>query len=356
MADFFDWLRSPPVLILAGFHAFIVLMLSLDLGLVRRKAQTVTMREAAAWSAVWISLALVFGLVGIRGHWDWWEPGQAELGPAKALEFVTGYLVEFSLSVDNLFIFLVIFRYFGVPEHLRHRVLFWGILGAVALRALFIVFGAALLHLFHWLIYVFGVFLLWTAFRLLGAADKEVDPGKNRVLRLARRIFPLVHDYDSPTFWVRRDGRWHATPLFLALLVVETSDVMFAIDSIPAIFGITTDVFIVYTSNIFAILGLRSLYFLLANFLGMFRYLNVGLAGVLGFVGLKMLLEPLLEPLLQAWGIGQTERILISLGVIGTILAIAVAASIVAGPKKESPDPFKVVDSARDASVAGPPT
>jgi tellurite resistance protein TerC len=333
MGDFWDWLRSPPVLILAGFHAFIIFMLALDLGVFRRKAQTVSTKEAAGWSIVWVCLAVTFAFVGVRNFWHWWDPQNPNEGPAKALEFVTGYLVEFSLSVDNLFVFLVIFRYFAVPDHLRHRVLFWGIVGAVLLRAGFILFGAALLHLFHGIIYVFAGILLWTAYRLARSTDAEIDPGKNPVLRLARRLLPVVNDYDSPTFWVRREGRWYATPLPLVLLVVETTDVVFAFDSIPAIFGITRDAFIVYTSNIFAILGLRSLYFLLAGFLGMFRYLKIGLSAVLGFVGLKMLTEEMLEPVLAGWGIGPTQKILFSLGVIVAILGVTIIVSILAGPK-----------------------
>jgi len=334
MGNFWNWLLSPPVLILAGFHAFIICMLVLDLGVLRRKAQTVSTKEAAWWSIVWVCLALTFAFVGVRNYWHLWDPQNPSVGPAKALEFVTGYLVEFSLSVDNLFVFLVIFRYFAVPDHLRHRVLFWGILGAVLLRAGFILGGAALVHRFQWMIYVFALILLWTAYRMARSPEEEIDPGKNPVLRLARRFLPVVHDYESPTFWVKREGRWHATPLPLVLLVVETTDVMFAFDSIPAIFGITRDAFIVYTSNIFAILGLRSLYFLLANFLGLFCYLKVGLSVVLGFVGLKMLTEELLGPMLARWGIGPREKILISLGVIVAILTVTVIASLLAGPKE----------------------
>ncbi len=333
MDHFAAWVRSPPVLILVSFHALIAFILALDLGLVRRRAKTVTMKEALAWSITWIGLALTFAFLGLRNYWHWWDPEHPEQGPAKALEFVTGYLVEFALSVDNLFVFLVIFRYFAVPEPLRNRVIFWGILGAVFLRAGFILGGAALLNTFHWAIYVFGAFLLYTAYNLIRSGEGEVDPGKNPVLRLARRFLPVVDDYESPTFWVRRQGRWYATPLPLVLLVVETTDVVFALDSIPAIFGITRDSFIVYTSNIFAILGLRSLYFLIANFLGMFSYLKVGLGAVLGFVGLKMLTEEPLEPILRNWGIGSREKIIISLGVIASILAVSVLASVVIRPK-----------------------
>jgi tellurite resistance protein TerC len=343
MGAFWDWVRSPPFLIVAGFHALIIVMLALDLGVFRRKAQAVSTKEAAGWSVVWVCLAMAFAFIGLRHFWHLWDPQNPNDGRAKSLEFLTGYLVEFSLSVDNLFVFLVIFRYFAVPDHLRHRVLFWGIVGAVLLRAGFILLGAAALHLFRGVIYAFAAFLLWTAYRLARSTEEVIDPGKNPVLRLAQRLLPLVHDYESPTFWVRREGRWYATPLPLVLLVIETTDVMFAFDSIPAIFGITRDPFIVYTSNIFAVLGLRSLYFLLANFLGMFRYLKAGLSAVLGFVGLKMLAEELLHNQLDAWGIGQTEKILFSLGVIIAILAISVIASILAGPKEPLEHPPEAV-------------
>jgi tellurite resistance protein TerC len=338
----------PNFWILVGFHVFILLMLALDLGLIHGKPHAVSMREAALWSAVWVSLALVFA-VGIWKFWYLWNPERPELGSVKAIEFVTGYLVEESLSVDNLFVFLVIFRYFAVPAHLQHRVLLWGILGAQLLRATLILVGAALLATFHWMIYVFGVLLLYTAYKLTRSIEEEIDPSRNPLLRLARRFLPIVDDYDSPRFWVRRQGRWYATPLPLVLLVVESTDVVFALDSIPAIFAITTDTFIVYTSNIFAILGLRSLYFLIAHFLGMFRYLNVGLALVLGFVGLKMLVQQPLEPYLEAYGIGQKELILLSLAVIALILTVTVIASVLVGPKKP-------VEHPPGAPTESPPT
>ena len=330
---------STPALIVVCFHAVILVILIVDLGVFSRKAHVVTVKEAALWSVFWVTLALLFAFAGIRHYWEWWDPEHPEAGPAKSIEFITGYLVEFSLSVDNLFVFLVIFRYFAVPESLRHRVLVFGIVGAVLLRAVFILFGAALLHWFDWILYVFAVILLWTAYQLARSVDEEIDPGKNPLLRLARKVLWVVDDYDSPTFWVRREGHWHATPLFLVLLVVETTDVMFAFDSIPAIFGITQDAFIVYTSNILAVMGLRSLYFLLANVLGRFRYLNLGLSAVLAFVGVKMLLEKWLEPTLEAWGIEKGQRILISLGVIVTILSVAVIASLWAGPEKPREHP-----------------
>lgn len=325
-----------PVLIVAGFHAAILMILAVDLGVFRRRGGAVSVKEAAVWSTIWIVLALLFAFIGIRNFWDLWDPEHADAGPAKSLEFITGYLVELSLSVDNLFVFLVIFRYFAVPEGLRHRVLVYGIAGAVLLRAGFILVGAALLLWFEWILYVFAVILLWTAYKLARSAEEKIEPGKNPVLRVARRLLPVVDDYESSAFWVRRAGRWHATLLALVLLVIETTDVMFAFDSIPAIFGITQDPFIVYTSNILAVMGLRSLYFLLANVLGLFRYLNIGLSAVLAFVGAKMLLEKPLEPVLDAWGIEKPHRILISLGVIAAILAVAVIASLLAGPKKPS--------------------
>jgi tellurite resistance protein TerC len=320
-------------------------MLALDLGFFQRDAHAVTMREAAAWSAVWIALALAFA-AGIWKFWDVWHPDNPHRGSEKALEFITGYLVEKALSVDNLFVFLVILRYFAVPAHLQHRVLYWGILGALIMRALLIVAGAALLSAFHWMIYLFGAFLLYTAYKMFRSVEKEIDPARNPLLRLGRRFLPVVSDYGSPRFWVRREGHWHLTPLPLVLLVVESTDVVFALDSIPAIFGITKDTFIVYTSNVFAILGLRALYFLLANFLGMFRYLNVGLALVLAFVGIKMLVEEPLAPYLESHGIGGNLVILLSFGVIVAILGLSVLVSIFVGPKEplNNPPDAAVVD------------
>jgi tellurite resistance protein TerC len=334
MPDSWSLTFTPQFWILVGFHVFVLLMIALDLGLVqRRAAHAVSMRQAAVWSAVWIGLALLFAL-GIWKGWHLWHPSEPDHGGQKAIEFLTGYIVEKSLSVDNLFVFLVIFRYFGVPPALQHRVLLWGVIGALILRACLILLGAALLALTHWMIYVFGAFLLYTSFRLARSVEHEIDPGRNPALRLARRLLPVVDHYDSSRFWVKRDGRWHATPLPLVLVVIEATDVVFAVDSIPAIFGVTRDLFIVYTSNIFAILGLRALYFLLAGFLGMLRYLSVGLAAVLAFVGLKMIVEEPLRPYLAAWGLGEGMRIVISLGVIAVILAVSIIASIVAAPKE----------------------
>lgn len=333
MADIGAWLQSGEFLVLVGFHVFILAMLALDLGWLQRTAHAISMKEATAWSILWVALAMLFAL-GIWQFWHVWNPQQADLGGQKAVEFVTGYLVEKSLSVDNLFVLLVIFRYFGVPASLQHRVLLWGILGAIVMRAALILIGAAVLGMFHWAIYLFGAFLLYTAFKMFHSVEENIDPSRNWLLRLARRFLPVIDSYESQRFWVKRGGHWYATPLPLVLLVVETTDVLFATDSIPAIFAITKDPFIIYTSNIFAILGLRALYFLLANFLGMFRYLKTGLALVLAFVGLKMIVEESCAGLLADWGIEKSTLLFSSLGVIAAILGVSVAASIWAGPRE----------------------
>src|SRR5260370_11766551 len=207
-----------PWLIIIGFHVFIIFMLALDLGVFQRKSHSISSKEAAVWTIVWVSLALAFAFIGIQHFWHLWDPDNPQDGPRKSLEFVTGYLVEFSLSVDNLFVFLVIFRFFGVPDHLRHRVLAWGIIGAVVLRATFIIAGAALLHAFSWLIYIFAAFLLYTAYKLFHPLEEEFDPSKNRILRLARRFLPRVHDFYSSSVWVRPDGKSYPSPLPLVLL------------------------------------------------------------------------------------------------------------------------------------------
>jgi tellurite resistance protein TerC len=330
------WLGSPEFLVLVGFHIFVVLMLALDLGVFHRQAHAVSMKEAGVWSAIWVALAFLFA-AAIWKFWPAWRPTEPDQGATRAVEFITGYLVEKSLSVDNLFVFLVIFRYFAVPAHLQHRVLVWGIVGAIFLRAALILLGAALIK-FHFMIYLFGALLIYSGYKFL-RVEEEIDPSSNRLLRLAKRFIRVVPEYDSTHFWVKRHGVWHATLLPLVLLVVESTDVVFALDSIPAIFALTKDPFIVYTSNIFAILGLRALFFLLSNFLGMFRYLRVGLALVLIFVGLKMILEYLLEPYLHEAGIDKTRLILISLGTIATILTVTIVASIIAGPKEPIQEP-----------------
>jgi tellurite resistance protein TerC len=261
----------------AGFIVFVLLMLALDLGVFHRKAHVVGFREALSWSIVWVALALVFN----AGVWSYF-------GAQKGLEFLTGYLIEKSLSVDNIFVFVVIFSALAIPAQYQHRVLFWGILSALVMRAIMIFAGAAMLARFHWLIYVFGAFLILTGIKLFFQRGKESDPRRNPAMRLASRLIPSTPHLDGERFFTRTGGKLLATPLFMALVLVEITDVIFAIDSIPAIFAITLDPFIVFTSNIFAILGLRSLYFLLAGLVDKFRYLKVGLAAVLVFVGAKM--------------------------------------------------------------------
>ena len=287
-------------------------MLVLDLGVFHRRAHTVKFREALAWSAVWIALAVIFAVVVFFWH-----------GRTSALEFVTGYVIELSLSVDNLFVFLLIFRFFHVPPVHQHKVLFWGILGALIMRAVFIVAGVGLIQRFHWIIYVFGAFLVYSGIKLFFQEEAEIHPEKNPVLRLFRRFVPVTKDYEGNKFFVRRAGLY-ATPLFIVLLVVETTDLLFAVDSIPAILAITRDAFIVYTSNVFAIMGLRSMYFALAGMMEMFRYLHYGLSLVLVFVGAKMLLSHYLEIPTP-----------VALAAVAGVLAISVIASV-ANPKKSA--------------------
>ncbi len=267
-------------LLLLFFNIFVLCMLALDLGIFQRKAHFPEMKEALTWSVVWIVLSLLFNL------YIWYD-----FGSTKALEFLTGYLVEKALSVDNIFVFIVIFTYFRVPAEYQHKVLFWGVLGAVLMRAIFIVVGAALVAKFHWLLYIFGVFLIYTAVKLARQKDEDIHPESNPFLKFCRKLFPITPDYEESRFFVVKEGRRFATPLLLVLAVIESTDLAFATDSIPAIFAITRDPMIIYTSNIFAILGLRALYFVLANFMKKFRYLKIGLSLVLGFIGLKMLTE-----------------------------------------------------------------
>ena len=288
-----------------GFTGLVLALLALDLGVFHRDAHPVGFREALIWTSVWIGLAGVFNL---------WLA--AAYGSERGLEFLTGYLIEKALAVDNIFIFLLIFSAFAVPAAYVHRVLFWGILGALVMRAVFIVLGAALLERFHWILYVFGAFLVVTGVRLLFQSETEMHPERNPLYRTFARLIPSVSEYHGPAFTVRRAGRLYATPLLLVLVCIETSDLIFAVDSIPAIFAVTKDPFIVYTSNIFAILGLRSMFFLLAGVMDRFHYLKVGLALVLAFVGTKMLLADVYEiPI--GW----------SLAAIATILGAAIVAS-----------------------------
>lgn len=292
------------ILIWTLFNIFVAGMLALDLGIFHRRNQTLRLRQALAWSALWIALAAVF--VALLYVWQ---------GHQAALEFSTGYVIELSLSADNLFIFLLIFRYFRLPEPEQYRVLFWGIIGAIAMRAAFIFAGVGLIRKFHWVIYLFGLLLVYSGVRLLFQRGAQVDPEKNPVLRMFRRLIPVTDDYVGGKFFVRRE-RLYATPLLLVLLVIETTDVIFAVDSIPAVLAITLNTFIVYTSNIFAILGLRSLFFALSSLMDMFKYLHYGISCVLVFVGFKMLV-------LHYYAI----RTDVSLAVIGGILLITIVAS-----------------------------
>ncbi len=295
------------------FNLFVLGMLALDLGVFHKKAHEVKVKEALIWSGVWISLALTFN----AGIYFW-------KGPQIALEFLTGYLIEKSLSVDNIFIFLMIFSFFKAPSILQHKVLFWGILGALVMRAALIIVGAKLIHDYHWIIYIFGAFLILTGIKMLIKQNEEIYPDQNPLVRLFKRLMPVTSDYHGDAFFIRQKNILTATPLFLVLLVVEFTDLIFAVDSIPAIFAVTNDPFIVYTSNVFAILGLRSLYFALAGVVGKFRFLKTGLSCVLMFVGIKMILA-----------MSYKIPIGLSLGVIAGILAASVLASLWIRPKNE---------------------
>jgi len=299
------------ILKFAIFNIFLILLLVLDLVVLNRKSHEIKFKEAVLLTSGWIGLAMLFCL-GIHFR----------MGSQKALEFLTGYLLEYSLSVDNLFVFLVIFSYFQVDPKYQHKVLFWGILGALVMRAVFILAGVALINKFHWLIFVFGGFLVFTGFKMAFKSDEEVEPEKNPVLRLFKKFFPVTHDHDGGKFFLRIDGKRMATSLFVVLLALETTDIVFATDSIPAILAISRDPFIVYTSNMFAILGLRSLYFALAGMMKMFHYLQYGLSIVLVFIGVKMLISDFFKiPI--GW----------ALAVVASILFVSVVASV-AFPQK----------------------
>jgi tellurite resistance protein TerC len=293
-----------------GFNVFVLAMLAVDLFVFHREAHEVTTREAAGWTALWVALALMFG-AGVY----------AFMGRESGLEYFAGYLIEKALSVDNIFVFVLIFGYFRVPLQYQHRVLFWGILGALVMRGAMIAAGAYLIHQFHWVIYVFGAFLVFTGIRMAIQAEHEIEPEKNPVIRLMRRLFPVSAVYHGQKFFVREQvggrSRLVATPLLVVLTLVETTDLIFAVDSIPAIFAVTQDPFIVYSSNVFAILGLRALYFLVADVIHRFHYLKLGLSAVLVFVGAKMLLADL-YPI----------PIALSLAVVVSVLAASVGASL----------------------------
>lgn len=295
-----------------AFFLFITAMLALDLGVLQRNAHAVKMKEAIAWCVVWVTLAMAFGGM------IWWWRG-AELGQ----QFLAAYLIELCLSVDNVFVFILVFAYFKVAPQYQHRVLFWGIIGAVVMRAVFILVGVSVIARFHWVLYVFGAFLVYTGIKMAmpGDSQVDVDPDHNAAVRLFRRFVPVAPKNESGRFFVRHDGRAMATPLFIVLIVIETTDLVFALDSLPAVLAITKDGFVALTSNIFAILGLRSLYFALSGIMQLFRYLKVGLAVILIFIGTKMLIEHWVD-------ISTT----VSLGVIGGVLATSVLTSVLIKP------------------------
>ena len=298
------------------FNLFAVGMLALDLYVFHRPGHVVRFRESMGWSALWVSLALLFAIL-----LHFWQ------GPQSALEFVTGYVVELSLSLDNLFVFLVIFRYFAVPEQQQHRVLFWGVVGALILRGVFIGAGVGLIHRFHWILYIFGILLLYSGIRLGIAGETKVDPARNPVVRLVQRRVPVTDSYHGDRFFLRNEqtgGMLYATPLLLVLLVIETTDVLFAVDSIPAVLAITLNGFIVYTSNVFAVMGLRSTYFALSRLMKAFRFLHHGLAVVLVLVGLKMLASDYYRVPLP-----------ITLGTVAAVLLISIMASVLIPAKSQ---------------------
>ena len=299
-------------LLWVGFNLFVLVALAFDLGVFHRNPHKITIREAFIASALWIGIAIAFGC----GVWHWY-------GEQRGLEYFTGYVIEKALSVDNLFVFLVIFRAFHVDDRVQHRVLAWGILGALIMRGLLITVGAVLVARFHWILAAFGIFLVYTGLHMLWRREKAVHYEKNPIFRFASRHLRLTKEYHGSSFFVRQNGQLFGTPLVLVLLIIELTDVAFAVDSIPAIFGITRDPFIVYTSNVFAILGLRALYFLLVGLLDYFRYLGIGLALILIFIGAKLIAEPWLH-----------ISVSYSLGVVGILLLLTIVLSLWAGPKK----------------------
>jgi tellurite resistance protein TerC len=300
-----------------AFFGAVFVMLMMDLGIFHRKAHVLSLKEATLWSIFWVVVSVLFNILIL-----FW------LGEEKALEFLTGYLLEKSLSADNIFVFAVLFSYFAVPAEYRHRVLFWGVVGAIVFRLTFILAGTALLKKFHWVVYVFGIIVIISGIKLLMRKEEKIAPERNPVLRLARRLLPITPTYHGQRFFVVHDGKVFATPLMLVLLVIESTDIVFAIDSIPAIFAITRDPFIVFTSNVCAILGLRALYFLLEGMIRLFRYLDEGLAVILVFIGVKMLLSEFYE--IPVW---------VALGFVAVVLAIAITLSLVVKEAKAHADP-----------------
>ena len=290
-----------------GFNVLVIVMMALDLGVFHKKTHKVPVKEAVIWTIVWISLALIFNALI---YFD--------MGKIKALEFLTAYVIEYSLSVDNIFVFILIFSFFKVSDKYQHKVLFWGILGALIMRAIFIFAGVALINRFHWIIYIFGGFLVYTGMKMLFHQGVDIEPANNPVVKFARKFLPVTDTMHEDKFFIKKDSRQYATPLFLVLLIIESSDLIFAVDSIPAVLAISQDRFIVYTSNIFAILGLRSLYFAISGIMEYFRFLKIGLAFVLTFVGVKMCISSFLE-----------IPVTYSLLIIVSILTISIVASVV---------------------------
>ncbi|HYG04144.1 MAG TPA: TerC family protein [Chryseosolibacter sp.] len=296
-----------------GFNLFVLVMLALDLGVFHRKSEEISVKEALKWTAIWITLAMVFNLFLYK-----------IMGKEKAIEFFTGYIIEKSLSVDNIFVIIMIFSYFHVPKAYQHKVLFWGILGALVMRVIFIFSGIELIHKFHWLMYVFGGFLIFTGIKMLIAGDTKIEPERNPVVKLVRKTFPVTKSFHGDKFFTRIQGRLWATPLFLVVMLIEATDLIFAVDSIPAILAISEDPFIVYTSNVFAILGLRSLYFALSGIETYFKYLKYGLSAILVFVGVKMCIVDFVKIPIE-----------LSLIVIVFTLGVSMMISLVATSKKE---------------------
>lgn len=301
------------VILWTAFNVFVLGMLALDLGVFHKKSEVISVKNALAWTGIWITLAMAFNLFVYM-----------YFGQGEAIEFFTGYIIEKSLSVDNIFVIIMIFSYFQVPPKYQHKVLFWGITGALVMRVIFIFAGIELIHRFHWLIYIFGAFLISTGLRMVLAGDAKIEPEKNPVVKLVRRLFPVTHSFEGDNFFVRRNFKLWATPLFVVVILIETTDLIFAVDSIPAILAITDDPFIVYTSNVFAILGLRSLYFALSGIEKYFYYLKYGLAAILVFVGAKMCLTDYYKIPIE-----------ISLLVIVSVLIVSIAVSVIF-PQKRS--------------------
>jgi tellurite resistance protein TerC len=305
---------SESAILWIGFNVFVLGMLALDLGVFHRKSHEITVKEALTWTAVWITFAMIFNL------FVYWQ-----FGEQKAIEYFTAYIIEKSLSVDNIFVIILIFSYFNVPKAYQHKVLFWGILGALVMRVIFIFAGIELIHKFHWLIYIFGGFLIFTGIKILFSKEAKLEPEKNPIVKLVNYLFPVTPNFHGDKFFVKIDNRQWVTPLFLVVMLIEGTDLIFAVDSIPAILAISDDPFIVYTSNVFAILGLRSLYFALAGIESYFRFLKYGLSAVLVFVGIKMCVMDYFKIPVE-----------VSLIVIVFILGISMVASIVIKPKDKS--------------------